>query len=92
MSGSSRAPRTGRRPLALHAADAQNVGPENLPDQTRLVDEYFVVFPDQTILRSVLAGQSRYEDWLASAPGRLFRYQLTEQVSRNCPANRRTGN
>ena len=35
-------------------------------------------FPDQTILRSVLAGQSRYEDWRASAPGQLFRYKLTE--------------
>jgi hypothetical protein len=56
----------------------ENVGPENLPDQTQLVDEYYVVFPDQTILRAVLAGQSRYEDWRASAPGQLFRYKLTE--------------
>ena len=57
----------------------ENVGPDNLPDQTQLVDEYYVVFPDQTVVRSVLAGQSRYEDWRASAPGQLFRYKLTEK-------------
>lgn len=56
----------------------ENLGPENLPDQTRMVDEYFVFFPDQTVLRSVLAGQARYADWRASAPGRLFRYKLAE--------------
>lgn len=56
-----------------------DVGPQNLPDQTQLVDEYFVVCPDQTILRAVLPGQSRYEAWRASAPGKVFRYKLTQQ-------------
>jgi hypothetical protein len=56
----------------------EHVGPSNLPDQTQLVDEYFVVFPDQSVLRLVLAAQARYADWRASAPGRLFRYKLTE--------------
>lgn len=63
----------------------ENVGPNNLPDQTQLVDEYFVVFPDQTVLRSVLAGQPRYQEWRASAPGRLFRYQLTESGVEQLP-------
>jgi hypothetical protein len=56
----------------------ENVGPDNLPDQTQMVDEYYVVFPDRTVLRAVLAGQPRYEDWRASVPGQLFRYKLTD--------------
>jgi Concanavalin A-like lectin/glucanases superfamily len=57
-----------------------NVGPtNNLPDQTKMADEYFVVFPDRTVVRAVLAGQARYEEWRQSAPGRLFRYRLGEQ-------------
>lgn len=56
-----------------------NVGPANLPDQTRMVDEYFVITPDRSVLRAVLEGQSRYEDWRKSAPGRLFRYKLTDK-------------
>jgi hypothetical protein len=55
-----------------------NVGPENLPDQTRMVDEYFVVSPDRSVVRAVLVGQPRYEDWRKAAPGRVFRYQLSD--------------
>jgi hypothetical protein len=55
----------------------EKVGPENLPDQTQMADEYFVVFPDRSVIRAVLAGQPRYEDWCKAAPGRVFRYQLT---------------
>jgi hypothetical protein len=56
----------------------KNVGPDNLPDQTRMVDEYFVISPDRSVVRAVLAGQPRYEDWREAAPGRVFRYQLTD--------------
>ena len=56
----------------------QNVGPDNLPDQTRMVDEYFAVFPDRSVIRSVLAGRPRYEDWRSAAPGRVFRYRLVD--------------
>jgi len=56
----------------------QNVGPENLPDQTRMVDEYFAVFPDRSVIRSVLAGRPRYEDWRSEAPGRVFRCRLVD--------------
>ena len=63
-----------------------NVGPDNLPDQTRMADEYFVVFPNRTVVRAVLAGQPRYEDWRQSAPGRLFRYRLSEQGLEKLPA------
>jgi len=56
----------------------ENVGPENLPDQTLMVDEYFVVSPDRSVVRAVLAGQPRFEDWRKAAPGRIFRYQLTD--------------
>lgn len=55
----------------------QSVGPENLPDQTRMVDEYFVITPDRSVVRAVLAGQPRYENWQKSAPGQVVRYQLT---------------
>jgi hypothetical protein len=61
------------------------VGPENLPDQTAMVDEYFVVYPDRTVLRAVLAGQPRYEEWRKSVPGKLFRYRLTEQGVEETP-------
>ncbi len=64
----------------------ENVGPENLPDQTRMVDEYFVVFPDRSVVRAVLAGQPRYEDWRKAAPGRVFRYQLTDTGIEEQPA------
>ncbi len=56
-----------------------NVGPNNMPDQTRMVDEYFVIYPDRSVVRAVLEGQSRYEDWRSSAPGKLFRYMLTDK-------------
>ena len=64
----------------------ENVGPENLPDQTRMVDEYFVVSPDRSVVRAVLAGQPRYEDWRKAAPGRVFRYQLTDTGIEEQPA------
>ncbi len=55
----------------------KNVGPEKLPDQTRMADEYFVVFPDRAVVRAVLLGQPRYDDWRRAAPGQVWRYQLT---------------
>jgi len=55
----------------------ENVGPTHLPDQTRMVDEYFVVSPDRSVVRAILAGQPRYEDWREAAPGHIFRYRLT---------------
>jgi len=64
----------------------ENVGPENLPDQTRMVDEYFAVFPDRSVIRAVLAGQPRYEDWRSAAPGRVFRYRLTDTGIEDVPA------
>jgi len=64
----------------------ENVGPESLPDQTRMVDEYFAVFPDRSVIRSVLAGRPRYEDWRSAAPGRVFRYQLTNAGIEEQPA------
>ena len=53
-----------------------NVGPDNLPDQTRVVDEYFVITPDRSVVRAVLAGRPHYLDWRHSAPGHLLRYHL----------------
>jgi len=64
----------------------ENVGPKNLPDQTRMVDEYFVVSPDRSLVRAVLVGRPRYEDWRKAAPGRVFRYQLTNTGIKEKPA------
>ena len=63
-----------------------DVGPANLPDQTRMVDEYFVITPDRTVVRAVLAGQPHYPDWRHSAPGRLFRYHLGSEGIGTLPA------
>lgn len=63
----------------------ENVGPDNLPDQTQMVDEYFVVSPDRSVIRAVLAGQPRYEDWRKTAPGQVFRYQLTDAGTEERP-------
>ena len=52
------------------------IGPDSPPDQTRFVDEYFVIFPDRSVVRAVWEGREQYEEWRAAAPGRLFRYQL----------------
>ena len=51
-----------------------------------MVDEYFVVSPDRSVVRAVLAGQPRYEDWRQAAPGRVFRYQLTDTGIEEQPA------
>ncbi len=63
-----------------------NVGPANLPDQTRMVDEYFVITPDRSVVRAVLEGQPRYEDWRQSAPGQVLRYRLTDAGITEQPA------
>ncbi len=57
----------------------ENVGPDNMPDQTKMTDEYFVITPDKKVLRAVLPGQARYEDWRKSVPGKVFKYELTDK-------------
>ncbi len=64
----------------------EKVGPGNLPDQTQMVDEYFVVLPNRSVIRAVLEGRPRYEDWRRDAPGRIFRYQLSDAGVKSVPA------
>jgi hypothetical protein len=65
-----------------------DVGPNRMPDQTRMVDEYFIAYPDRTVIRAVLEGQPRYEDWRRSVPGRLFRYELTDAGITETPSRK----
>ncbi len=66
----------------------EDVGPHNLPDQTRMVDEYFVISPDHSVVRATLPGRPRYEDWREAAPGRIFRYRLTDAGIEETPARK----
>ena len=60
--------------------------PGNLPDQTKFVDEYFVIRPDRTVIRAVLEGRPTYEAWRAAAPGTVIRCKLGDRRVQHLPA------
>jgi len=60
--------------------------PGDLPDQTRFVDEYFLIRPDRTVIRAVLEGKPTYEAWRDAAPGALSRCKLGERGVDQLPA------
>jgi hypothetical protein len=54
------------------------VGLDNPPDQTKFVDEYFVIRPDRTVIRGVRRGTPRFEDWLDPRRVNVTAIRLTE--------------
>jgi len=63
------------------------VGLDNPPDQTKFVDEYFVIFPDRTVIRGVRRGTSRIEDWLDPNRLTITALRLTEDGFQEHPAD-----
>jgi len=61
--------------------------PGKLPDQTKFVDEYFLIRPDHTVIRAVLEGKPSYKAWREAAPGTVMRCKLGKRGVENLPAH-----
>ena len=54
-----------------------DVGVDNLPDQTKAVDEYFFIAPDHTVVRAVRPGCEHVEQWQDPARVKVSKAKLS---------------
>jgi hypothetical protein len=53
-----------------------DVGVDNLPDQTKAVDEYFIIAPDRTVVRAVRPGCPDIESWGDASRVKVSKHKL----------------
>ena len=55
-----------------------DVGLKNMPDQTKFVDEYFIVTPDRTVVRAVRPGCPDIESWNDTSRVKVSKFKLAD--------------